>query len=117
MGMIINNWGPVVQWFQDMWEKLKPIIEWFTDGASNTSVSMNASPYGAGGYGMYGSGTPYQEYNPYNINKSQSKPEATVTVDFKNAPAGMNVTGTKSSGIDVNHDVGYTRIGRTGMGG
>ncbi|UAK18664.1 phage tail tape measure protein [Kluyvera sp. CRP] len=117
MGMIINNWGPVVQWFQDMWEKLKPIIEWFTDGASNASVSMNSSPYGAGGYGMYGSGTPYQEYNPYNINKSQSKPEATVTVDFKNAPAGMNVTGTKSSGIDVSHDVGYTRIGRTGMGG
>lgn len=117
LGLIINNWGPVVKWFQDMWEKLKPIIEWFTDGPSDTSVSMNASPYGAGGYGMYGSGTPYQEYNPYNINKGQSKPEATLTVDFKNAPAGMNVTGTKSSGIDVNHDVGYTRIGRTGMGG
>lgn len=117
LGLIINNWGPVVKWFQDMWEKLKPIIEWFTDGASDASASMNASPYGAGGYGMYGSGTPYKEYNQYSINKSQSKPEATVTVDFKNAPAGMNVTGTKSSGIDVNHDVGYTRIGRTGMGG
>ncbi len=117
LGLIINNWGPVVKWFQDMWEKLKPIIEWFTDGASDASVSMNASPYGAGGYGMYGSGTPYQEYNQYSINKIHSKPEATVTVDFKNAPAGMNVTGTKSSGIDVNHDVGYTRIGRIGMGG
>lgn len=117
MGMIINNWGPVVQWFQDMWEKLKPIIEWFTNGASDTSVSMNASPYGAGGYGMYGSGTPYQEYNQYSINKSQSKPEATVTVDFKNALPGMTVTGTKASGIEVNHDVGYTRMGRMGMGG
>ncbi|MBJ8925474.1 phage tail tape measure protein [Citrobacter sp. FDAARGOS_156] len=117
LGLIINNWGPVVKWFQDMWEKLKPIIEWFTDGASDASVSMNASHYGAGGYGMYGSGTPYQEYNQYSINKIHSKPEATVTVDFKNAPAGMNVTGTKSSGIDVNHDVGYTRIGRIGMGG
>ncbi|TKU45544.1 phage tail tape measure protein [Citrobacter sp. wls716] len=117
LGLIINNWGPVVKWFQDMWEKLKPIIEWFTDGASDASVSMNASHYGAGGYGMYGSGTPYQEYNQYSINKIHSKPEATVTVDFKNAPVGMNVTGTKSSGIDVNHDVGYTRIGRIGMGG
>lgn len=117
LGLIINNWGPVVKWFQDMWEKLKPIIEWFTDGASDASVSMNASSYGAGGYGMYGSGTPYQEYNQYSINKIHSKPEATVTVDFKNAPSGMNVTGTKSSGIDVNHDVGYTRIGRIGMGG
>ncbi|EPO2205450.1 phage tail tape measure protein [Escherichia coli] len=115
MGMIINNWGPVVQWFQDMWAKLKPIIEWFTDGAS--SVATVPSPYGAGGYGMYGSGSPYQEYNPYTINKTQKSPEATVTVDFKNAPPGMVVSGTKTSGIDVNHDVGYTRIGRTGMGG
>lgn len=115
MGMIINNWGPVVQWFQDMWAKLKPIIEWFTDGAS--SVTTSVSPFGAGGYGMYGSGTPYQEYNPYNINKIQKSPEATVTVDFKNAPPGMVVSGTKTSGIDVNHDVGYTRIGKTGMGG
>ncbi|HCX4700506.1 TPA: phage tail tape measure protein [Escherichia coli] len=115
MGMIINNWGPVVQWFQDMWAKLKPIIEWFTDGAS--SVATVPSPYGAGGYGMYGSGTPYQEYNPYTINKTQKSPEATVTVDFKNAPPSMVVSGTKTSGIDVNHDVGYTRIGRTGMGG
>ncbi len=115
LGLIINNWGPVVKWFQDMWDKLKPIIEWFTDGAS--SVATNPSPYGAGGYGMYGSGTPYQEYNPYTINKTQKSPEATVTVDFKNAPPGMVVSGTKTSGIDVNHDVGYTRIGRTGMGG
>lgn len=117
LGLIINNWGPVVKWFQDMWEKLKPIIGWFTDGASDTSASMNAAQYGAGGYGMYGSGTPYQEYNQYAINRSQKGADATVTVDFKNAPPGMTVTGTKASGIDVNHDVGYTRIGRTGMGG
>lgn len=117
LGLIINNWGPVVKWFQDMWEKLKPIIGWFTDGASDTSASMNAAQYGAGGYGMYGSGTPYQEYNQYAINRSQKGADATVTVDFKNAPPGMTVTGTKTSGIDVNHDVGYTRIGRVGMGG
>lgn len=117
LGLIIENWGPVVKWFQDMWEKLKPIIGWFTDGASDTSASMNAAQYGAGGYGMYGSGTPYQEYNQYAINRVQKGADATVTVDFKNAPPGMTVTGTKASGIDVNHDVGYTRIGRTGMGG
>ena len=117
LGLIINNWGPVVKWFQDMWEKLKPIIGWFTDGASDTSASMNAAQYGAGGYGMYGSGTPYQEYNQYAINRAQKGADATVTVDFKNAPPGMTVTGTKTSGIDVNHDVGYTRIGRVGMGG
>lgn len=117
LGLIINNWGPVVKWFQDMWEKLKPIIGWFTDGASDTSASMNAVQYGAGGYGMYGSGTPYQEYNQYTINRAQTGADATVTVDFKNAPSGMTVTGTKTSGIEVNHDVGYTRIGRVGMGG
>ena len=116
LGMIINNWGPVVKWFQDVWEKLKPIIGWFTDGASEASVSMNAAPY-SNGYGMQGAGTPYQEYNPYSINQPQKNAAATVTVDFKNAPSNMVVSGTKSSGIDVNHDVGYTRIGRIGMGG
>lgn len=115
MGMIINNWGPVVQWFQDMWSKLKPIIEWFTEGAGNATATV--SPYGAGGYGMYGAGASYQEYNPYSINKTQKSAEATVTVDFKNAPPGMVVSGSKSSGIDVTHDVGYTRVGRIGMGG
>lgn len=117
MGLIINNWGPVVKWFQDMWEKLKPIIEWFTDGASDTVAAANSAQWGVGGYGAYGAGVASQGYNPYAINTSGKGAEATVTVDFKNAPPGMSVTDTRASGIDVTHDVGYTRIGRTGMGG
>jgi TP901 family phage tail tape measure protein len=118
LGLIINNWGPVVKWFQDMWEKLKPIIEWFTDGASETVAAANAAQWGAGGYGAYGAGVASSGYNPYQIKQSgQSQPQATVTVQFKDAQPGMRVTDTKTSGIDVNHDVGYTRIGRTGMGG
>lgn len=118
LGLIINNWGPVVKWFQDMWEKLKPIIEWFTDGASETVAAANAAQWGAGGYGAYGAGVASSGYNPYQIKQSgQSQPQATVTVQFKDAQPGMRVTETKASGIDVNHDVGYTRIGRTGMGG
>jgi len=118
LGLIINNWGPVVKWFQDMWEKLKPIIEWFTDGASETVAAANAAQWGAGGYGAYGAGVASSGYNPYQIKQSgQSQPQGTVTVQFKDAPPGMRVTDTKTSGIDVNHDVGYTRIGRTGMGG
>lgn len=116
LGLIINNWGPVVKWFQDMWEKLKPIIEWFTDGASETVAAANAAQWGAGGYGAYGAGVASSGYNPYQIKQSgQSQPQATVTVQFKDAQPGMRVTDTKTSGIDVNHDVGYTRIGRTGM--
>nr|WP_317180105.1 phage tail tape measure protein [Lelliottia amnigena] len=118
LGLIINNWGPVVKWFQDMWEKLKPIIEWFTDGASETVAAANAAQWGAGGYGTYGAGVASSGYNPYQIKQSgQSQPQGTVTVQFKDAPPGMRVTDTKTSGIDVSHDVGYTRIGRTGMGG
>lgn len=118
LGLIINNWGPVVKWFQDMWEKLKPIIEWFTDGASETVAAANAAQWGTGGYGAYGAGVASSGYNPYQIKQSgQSQPQATVTVQFKDAQPGMRVTDTKTSGIDVNHDVGYTRIGRTGMSG
>ncbi|EQA1681790.1 TPA: phage tail tape measure protein [Enterobacter roggenkampii] len=118
LGMVINNWGPVVKWFQDMWEKLKPIIEWFSDGASDTVAAANAAQWGAGGYGAYGSGVASPGYNPYQIKQGASaQPQGTVTVQFENAPPGMKVTDTRVSGIDVNHDVGYTRIGRTGMGG
>lgn len=118
LGLVINNWGPVVQWFQDMWAKLKPIIEWFSDGASDTVAAANAAQWGAGGYGAYGSGVASTGYNPYHIKQGvNTKPQAAVTVQFENAPQGMKVTETHASGINVNHDVGYTRIGRTGMGG
>lgn len=115
LGMVSNNWGPVVKWFQDMWDKLKPIIEWFTDGASDTVVSANATQWGAGGYGTYGTGVSAQGYNPYQIvQATPKKAEGEITVSFKDAPPWMRVTDTRSSGIDVNHDVGYTRFG---MGG
>ncbi|AKZ72815.1 MULTISPECIES: phage tail tape measure protein [Enterobacteriaceae] len=117
LGMVINNWGPVVKWFQDMWDKLKPIIEWFSDGASDTVAAANAAQWGAGGYGAYGAGVASSGYNPYQIKQASAQPQGKVTVQFENAPPGMKVTETRASGIDVNHDVGYTRIGRTGMGG
>lgn len=118
LGLVINNWGPVVQWFQDMWAKLKPIVEWFTDGASDTVAAANAAQWGAGGYGAYGAGVASSGYNPYQIKQgAAAQPQGEVTVKFENAPPGMKVTETRASGIDVNHDVGYTRIGRTGMGG
>ncbi|KAE9687835.1 phage tail tape measure protein [Escherichia coli] len=118
LGLIINNWGPIVKWFQDMWDKLKPIIEWFTDGASDTVAAANAAQWGAGGYGAYGTGVASSGYNPYQIKQgTATQPQGTVTVQFENAPPGMKVTDTHASGIDVNHDVGYTRMGRTGMGG
>ncbi|MGV3715415.1 phage tail tape measure protein [Citrobacter amalonaticus] len=118
LGLIINNWGPIVKWFQDMWEKLRPIIEWFSDGASDTVAVANAAQWGAGGYGVYGTGVASSGYNPYQIKQgTAAQPQGTVTVQFENAPPGMKVTDTHASGIDVNHDVGYTGIGRTGMGG
>lgn len=118
LGMVINNWGPVVKWFQDMWEKLKPIIEWFSDGASDTVAAANAAQWGAGGYGAYGSGVASPGFNPYQINQgAATKQQGTITVQFENAPPGMKVANSRSEGIDVNHDVGYTRIGKVGMSG
>ncbi|MBN4811617.1 MULTISPECIES: phage tail tape measure protein [Citrobacter] len=118
LGLIINNWGPVVKWFQDMWNKLKPIIEWFSDGASDTVAAANAAQWGAGGYGAYGTGVASSGYNPYQINQgTPSQPEARVVVELKGAQPGTTVTESKSRGINVSTDVGYTRIGRTGMGG
>lgn len=118
LGMVINNWGPIVKWFQDMWEKLRPIIEWFSDGASDTVAAANAAQWGAGGYGAYGTGVASSGYNPYQIKQgTTTQPKGSITVEFKGAPQGMSVTDSRSTGIDVNHDVGYTRIGRTGMGG
>lgn len=118
LGMVINNWGPIVKWFQDMWEKLRPIIEWFSDGARDTVAAANAAQWGAGGYGAYGTGVASSGYNPYQIKQgTATQPKGSITVEFKGAPQGMSVTDSRSTGIDVNHDVGYTRIGRTGMGG
>lgn len=118
LGMVINNWGPVVKWFQDMWDKLKPIIEWFTDSSGDTVDAINSAQWGAGGYGAYGTGVASSGYNHYQIKQgTATQPKGTITVEFKGAPQGMSVTDSRSTGIDVNHDVGYTRIGRTGMGG
>lgn len=131
LGMVINNWGPVVKWFQDMWDKLKPIIEWFTDSSGDTVDAINSAQWGAGAYDAYGTGipprgyTPYPEVdpaqannasgatgpNPFMINKATApKVDGEIKVSFINMPPCMRVTETRSSGIDINHDVGYTRF-------
>lgn len=131
LGMVINNWGPVVKWFQDMWDKLKPIIEWFTDSSGDTVDAINSAQWGAGAYDAYGTGIPARGYtpypavdlaqsnnasdatgpNPFMINKASApKVDGEIKVSFINMPPGMRVTETRSSGIDINHDVGYTRF-------
>ncbi|MEB7559182.1 phage tail tape measure protein [Kluyvera cryocrescens] len=118
LGQVIKNWGPIVKWFEDMWKKLEPIIKWFTDSSSETVNALNAAQWGAGGYGAYGTGVAGSGYNPYQINQgTPSQPEARVVVELKGAQPGTTVTESKSRGINVSTDVGYTRIGRTGMGG
>ncbi|EFB2076276.1 TPA: phage tail tape measure protein [Escherichia coli] len=133
LGMVINNWGPVVKWFQDMWDKLKPIIEWFTDSSGDTVDAINSAQWGAGAYDAYGTGIPARGYtpypavdpaqannasgatgpNPFMINKASApKVDGEIKVSFVNSPPGMRVMETRSSGFDMNHDVGYTHIGR-----
>ncbi|HFI9943230.1 TPA: phage tail tape measure protein, partial [Escherichia coli] len=133
LGMVINNWGPVVKWFQDTWDKLKPIIEWFTDSSGDTVDAINSAQWGAGAYDAYGTGIPPRGYtpypavdpaqannasdatgpNPFMINKASApKVDGEIKVSFVNSPPGMRVMETRSSGFDINHDVGYTHIGR-----
>ncbi|UCQ53281.1 phage tail tape measure protein [Edwardsiella tarda] len=114
LGLVINNWGPIVQWFQDMWDKLRPIISWFTDDASSAANSMKSSSWsgssgiGVGGYGGYG-------YNQYQINQSQQKkPEGEITVKFEDAPPGMRVADSRSTGVNLKSDVGVTWMSPVG---
>ncbi|MGY0161695.1 phage tail tape measure protein [Edwardsiella tarda] len=114
LGLVINNWRPIVQWFQDMWEKLRPIISWFTDDASSAANSMKSSSWsgssgiGVGGYGGYG-------YNQYQINQSQQKkPEGEITVKFEDAPPGMRVADSRSTGVNLKSDVGVTWMSPVG---
>ena len=117
LGIVINNWGPIIQWFKDMWDTIEPYISWLTSPPVD-GMSAGGSQWGQGGTGIYGSGVASPGYNPYAINQTSQNSSATVTVEFKDAPQGMRVTDTKPDrGLSVNHDVGYTRIGKFGMGG
>ena len=143
-GLIITNWDVVGPYFKKLWEtigpyfeagrdKLKPIIEWFTDSSGDTVDAINSAQWGAGAYDAYGTGipargyTPYQAVdpaqsnnasgatgpNPFMINKASApKVDGEIKVSFVNSPPGMRVMETRSSGFDVSHDVGYTRFGR-----
>ncbi|WP_373568874.1 phage GP46 family protein [Escherichia coli] len=48
-----------------MWDKLKPIIEWFTDSSGDTVDAINSAQWGAGAYDAYGTGIPARGYTPY----------------------------------------------------
>lgn len=109
LGLVINNWGPIVQWFQDMWEKLRPIISWFTDDATSAATSMKSSSWG-GGSSVSGYG-----YNQYQINQAQQKkPEGEITVKFEDAPPGMRVADSRSTGVNLKSDVGVTWMSPVG---
>lgn len=97
-----------------MWDKLRPIISWFTDDASSAANSMKSSSWsgssgiGVGGYGGYG-------YNQYHINQSQQKkPEGEITVRFEDAPPGMRVADSRSTGLNLKSDVGVTWMSPVG---
>lgn len=102
-----------------------------TDSSGDTVDAINSAQWGAGAYDAYGTGilargyTPYQAVdpaqsnnasdatgsNPFMINKATApKVDGEIKVSFINMPPDMRVTETRSSGIDINHDVGYTRF-------
>ncbi|MFI0587595.1 phage tail tape measure protein [Escherichia coli] len=103
------------------------------NASGDTVDAINSAQWGAGAYDAYGTGipargyTPYPEVdpaqsnnasdatgpNPFMINKASApKVDGEIKVSFVNSPPGMRVMETRSSGFDINHDVGYTHIGR-----
>lgn len=114
LGLIINNWGPIVGWFKSLWGKLQPIVELFTGTKSAWVNDLNAEKWAPGGTGIYDTGVPSRGYNPYQIQPSAAlNPTGSLTVDFVNAPPGMRITDTRSQGLNVDHNVGYTLYNET----
>ncbi|MBE1751858.1 phage tail tape measure protein, partial [Escherichia coli] len=103
------------------------------NASGDTVDAINSAQWGAGAYDAYGTGIPARGYtpypavdpaqsnnasdatgpNPFMINKASApKVDGEIKVSFVNSPPGMRVMETRSSGFDINHDVGYTHIGR-----
>ena len=103
------------------------------NASGDTVDAINSAQWGAGAYDAYGTGIPPRGYtpypavdpaqsnnasdatgpNPFMINKASApKVDGEIKVSFVNSPPGMRVMETRSSGFDINHDVGYTHIGR-----
>ena len=103
------------------------------NASGDTVDAINSAQWGAGAYDAYGTGIPARGYtpypavdpaqsnnasdatgpNPFMINKASApKVDGEIKVSFVNSPPGMRVMETRSNGFDINHDVGYTHIGR-----
>lgn len=91
LGLILRAWGPVVEFFGGLWDKVQGIT-----GAVPSQTSAQ-NPLGAGGTTKF----------PGLNNKTQLNGE--MVVKFENAPAGMRVNPgkTNQTGVGLNPDVGY----------
>ncbi len=108
VGIIIKVWGPVIDWFKGMWERIRPYVEplmnFFSSGKSiSGTVAIGAAPSGRNG-----GARPSLVQQQAQAGRQQLNGQ--LDVRFENAPAGMRVAPAKTSqpGVRVMPNVGYS---------
>ncbi|WP_413722697.1 phage tail tape measure protein [Sodalis sp. RH24] len=120
LGQIIKNWEPIVDWFKNMWERIRPYIEPVMNGMDKIKgVAGKSWNYffgddedaAAEGQGKSAPNISTNTTNQY-LKPGQNNINGEMTVRFENAPPGMKVQDSKTnqSGFGLGYDVGYNRF-------
>lgn len=110
LGMIINNWEPIVAWMKGLWERVSPYLEPILSAAKwafGDSAPASSSP-------ASGSGTTSLAAQTAAANRTNLQGD--MVVRFENAPAGLRVdpAQTNQPGLSVTPQVGYRSLGAAG---
>lgn len=135
LGIIIQNWDPIVGWFKTMWERIRPYIEPLINGAKLIGDGLGGAMNGAGGLwdqatqtvGSWfegdgpkpglGRNSPLSSPRPagaLQAQQSRQQVSGEMVIRFEDAPPNMRAEpGTSSSpGWSMMPDVGYSRYAR-----
>ena len=132
LGIVIKNWEPLVAWFKNLFERIRPYIEpvmsgarWLGDKASGFSDAASSAWSSAKGTasGLWDGATSFFSSDKTTTAKQadanaaakaagRSELNGEMVVRFDNAPPGMSVvkSDTNSRGFNLNSDVGYNRF-------
>lgn len=114
LGMVINNWEPIVTWFKKMWERLRPIVEPILSAgkwaANKLGGVFGDSPAAAPAAPVAATSPIKPSTSPLSAAAAAQKQslEGEVVFRFENAPPGMRVQSARTNqpGLDINAPVG-----------
>ncbi|MNU43029.1 Phage-related minor tail protein [compost metagenome] len=128
LGLVMKNWEPLVDWFKNLWERVKGYIEPITGGLQWLKGKVGGlfgggdeKPAGPSG----GSVAAYQAARDGNGGAGlaaaagatpPAKLEGDMRIRFEGAPQGMRVesANTNQSGLSVTPSVGYRTLAGVG---